>query len=170
MSKKDNITLTIAVSAALTTNSLMSPIINAPLIADEIVQHKQQAENQENRQIEAFESSKYTYDDAEVLASFWGLPSSWDAKLKIGSLILNRKNSEIDRALNKNKKALNEKTNQHRQIEAFGNSKYTYEDAEVLASFWGLPSTWDAKLKIGSLILNHKNSEVNRALRGARSH
>ena len=94
---KNNLPLTIAISVALTTPTIM--LDNMPWIATaEADESISQSGNLEDREIEAFANS-YTYEDAVLLANFWGKPTPWDAKLKIGSLLLNGNNTAVQQAL-----------------------------------------------------------------------
>ncbi|MGR9013467.1 MAG: hypothetical protein ACU83U_07465 [Gammaproteobacteria bacterium] len=159
---KNNLSLTIAISVALTTPTIM--LDNMHWIATaEADESTSQSGNLEDREIEAFANS-YTYEDAVLLAKFWGKPTPWDAKLKIGSLLLNGDNDAVQQALNNARQASLE----DEEIKAFANS-YSYEDAALLAKFWGKPTPWDAKLKIGSLLLNGNNTAVQQALSNAQA-
>jgi ribosomal protein L16/L10AE len=135
---------------------------------------EQSPANASTQQWEAYSNSKYTYDDAELLAEHWGKPEPWDAKLKIGSLLMSGDDAAIQKALQQagNNQAIQQARQQRQQQaraeeqqeEAFLNSKYTYEDAERLAEYWGKPYPWNAKLKIGSLLLGGKDAEIQQAL------
>ena len=164
-SKKKNISLGIAISAALV-GTAMSPE-NMPWIAvAEAAQTSTQTDNHEQQLGDAFFNSQYTYNDAELLAAFWGEKSVWDAKLKIGGHVLGNNQSAIDQALNHAHTALPSSL-EDQQSEAFFNSKYNYADAELLAAFWGENSVWDAKLKIGDLLLNNQIDDMQQALTNA---
>ncbi|MEM7182069.1 MAG: hypothetical protein AAF518_14220 [Spirochaetota bacterium] len=156
MNKKEKVTLGIAVSAALAAN--VNPLLLNPLEAEPRVNYKNQATNPEDRQFRAYSNSKYSYYDAENLAKLWGLASPWDAKLKMGRLLLKGNKSQIDSALQANRKS------EEKHINAYSSSRYSYGDAENLAKLWGLSSPWDAKLKMGRLILQGKTAQINRAL------
>jgi hypothetical protein len=47
------------------------------------------------------------------------------------------------------------------QWNAYANSQYTYDDADLLADYWGKATPWDAKLKIGNLLMSGNNRTVN---------
>ncbi|MCB1178945.1 MAG: hypothetical protein KDK36_15275 [Leptospiraceae bacterium] len=166
MNNKEKLALSFVVSTALI--AIVPPLVNSPLNADTLVQNKSKKETREDRQFRAYSNSKYNYEDAEVLAEFWGLPDPWDAKLKIGSLILRGKDSNLKNIVSKNRKK--KKNDQESQINAFSSSKYNYDDAEQLSYFWGLSSPWDAKLKIGSLILSKNETVIERALTEKKDH
>ncbi|MDQ6961268.1 MAG: hypothetical protein Q9M28_01880 [Mariprofundaceae bacterium] len=125
--------------------------------------------SQKDQQFNAFFNSQYTYDDANVLASFWGISSTGDAKLKIGSFLLNGQTEVMQQALSNAKQQTEENNKKQQAQDSYFNSKYTYEDAELLASFWGAASTWDAKLKIGGLILNDGDASIQQALTNAKA-
>jgi len=117
------------------------------------------------QQDEAFWNSKYTIDDAELLAESWGKPTLWDAKLKIGSLLMSGDDAAIQKALQQAANQANpEQQDEQQQSEAFWNSKYTYNDAQLLAEWWGMSAPWDAKLKIGRLLMNGNDAAIQKEL------
>ena len=117
------------------------------------------------QQDEAFWNGKYTIDDAELLAEYWGVPELWDAKLKIGTLLLSGDDAAIQKALQQAANQANpEQQDEQQQSEAFWNSKYTYNDAQLLAEWWGMSAPWDAKLKIGSLLMSGDDAAIQKAL------
>ncbi len=120
------------------------------------------------QQDEAFWNSKYTIDDAELLAEYWGKPTLWDAKLKLGTLLLSGDDAAIQKALQQAANQANpEQQDEQQQSDAFWNSKYTYEDAVLLAESWGKPTLWDAKLKIGSLLMSGDDAAIQKELQQA---
>ena len=166
--KKDNITLTLAISAILSAPGC-KPIAVQPQPVTPTNQGTVQSGNQQDKQSTAFSNSQYTYDDAALLANFWGTASPWDAKLKIGSLLMNGNNSAVQQALNNARKNQAPAISQEQQqVNAFG-SKYTYDDAALLANFWGTASVWDAKIKIGGLMLRGDDAAVQQALSNAQN-
>ncbi|OQY56552.1 MAG: hypothetical protein DRR08_07560 [Candidatus Parabeggiatoa sp. nov. 2] len=120
----------------------------------------QQARQQGQQESEAFWNSKYTYDDAELLAEYWG-KSTWDAKLKIARLLVSGDDAAIQKDLQQAKA-------EQQQWNAYSNSKYTYDDAAVLAEYWGKSEAWDAKLKIGSLLVSGDEAAIQKALQQAK--
>jgi len=117
----------------------------------------------------AFSNSNYTYDDAVLLAKFWNdTPTEWEAKLKIGKFLLKGDNTLIQQALTQAKNNQISVTNQStedQQMTAFSNSSYTYEDAVLLAEFWGKATPWEAKLKMGSFLIKNDNKSIEQALK-----
>jgi hypothetical protein len=82
--------------------------------------------------------------------NFGGESEPWDAKLKIGSLLMKGSDATVQEALQNARQQA--QTDEEQQLKAFQNSKYIYEDAVLLAEFWGKPEPWDAKLKMGRLM------------------
>jgi len=166
-SNKKNIPLTIAISAVLA-GPAISPG-NTPWIpAAEAAQSSAPSVNSEQQQVDAFSNSQYNYTDAEMLAAFWGESSAWEAKLKIGDLVLKKSQLAVDSALKKAREA-HPPSIEDQQSESFFNSPYNYDDAELLAGFWGEKSPYDAKLKIGGLLLNGQANAVVQALKNAQN-
>lgn len=161
-SNKKNIPLTIAISAVLASPAVLPE--NTPWIpAAEAAQSSSQSGHSEQQQVNAFDNSQYNYTDAEALAAFWGTTSVWEAKLKIGELVLKKNQLAVNSAL-KNAQPAN---TEEKQSTAFFNSQHTYDDAVLLAHFWGQERAWDAKLKIGGLILDGQAKAVTQALEKA---
>lgn len=121
--------------------------------------------NQEQQQVNAY-ASKYTYNDADLLAKFWGTTTVWDAKVRIGSLMLRGDDAAVQRDLNNARNTNNSALRDQQMFDAYVNN-YNYSDAVLLARFWGKASVWDAKLKIGNLLLNGNHAAVEQALRSA---
>ncbi len=92
--KKTNITLTLAISATLTTVAILPDNIGWIAAAEA-------AESQEDREFNAWAHSnpQYSYNDAEVLARYWGKATAYEAKLKIGGLLLSGNNAGLQQAL-----------------------------------------------------------------------
>ncbi|MDQ7089861.1 MAG: hypothetical protein Q9M50_04355 [Methylococcales bacterium] len=184
--KKENLTLTLAISALLSvpacqdsdTNSVQEePKIESqnelPTLEEQQVNTlpRQVIKSAKEQHIEAYSNSKYTYDDAVLLATFWGKENTWDAKLKIGSLLIAANNQYIQQSLtsaSNNQTIVVRKSPKEQQINAFYNSRYTYKDAVLLATFWGEEETWEAKLKIGDLLIKEKNTAIQDALTKAK--
>jgi len=119
----------------------------------------------------SFNEDGYTYDDAALLAQYWGKATPWDAKLKINSLLMSGNNADIQNALQsaKQQQAAPQPANtEQQQWEKYSASEYTFEDAERLASYWGKSTPWEAKLKIGSLLMSGNNADIRRALKSAK--
>jgi ribosomal protein L16/L10AE len=135
---------------------------NNPAI-QQVLQQRQQQAPAEQQQWDAYSNSKYSYDDAEFLAEYWGKPNISDAKLKIGRLLVSGDDAAIQKALQQARQQ------QQQQSEAFWNSKYTYDDAELLADYWGKPDPWYAKLKIGRFLVSGDEAAIKKALQQARN-
>lgn len=131
-----------------------------------VVNHSlRQARNQSNVNCSYYEEG-YSYDDAVLLAKYWGKNTPWDAKLKINNLLKQGYNSSIKTAL-KQAKENNVGNVEDQQFNAYANSIFGYYDAEILANYWGKSSPWEAKLKIGNLIMKRQNGQVKQALQAA---
>jgi hypothetical protein len=119
----------------------------------------------EDQQWDAYSNSKYSYDDAVILADFWGKSNPWEAKLKIGSLLMSGNEAAVQKALqDAPQQAAAPASLEDQQWEAYSNSKYSFDDAAILADFWGKSDPWEAKLKIGSLLMSGNEAAVQKAL------
>lgn len=103
----------------------------------------------DSKALDAFFNSHFTYDDAERLAQLWGQPDAYAGKKLIGAKILNGNSKLVDQLLKGPGVNENEKW-----LDAFFNSNYTYDDAELLAQLWGLGSAYEGKKLIGAKLVN----------------
>ncbi|MEZ5448009.1 MAG: hypothetical protein R3E95_05840 [Thiolinea sp.] len=104
--------------------------------------------------LDAFFNSPYTYEDAEHLARLWNQPGgAYAGKKLIGAKLLNGNQALLDKLL-KGGPAPDEVKWEEKWLDAFFDSPYSYEDAELLAQLWSLPSTYEGKKLIGAKILN----------------
>lgn len=109
----------------------------------------------------AFFNSAYSYCDARTLAAVWGVEIS-EAKARIGAQLSGgpsspRVDAELQRA---RKKARGGK----RVACEYWETKYTFEDAEVLAGAWGL-SLEEAKARIGREVSLGRGAALDKKLR-----
>lgn len=161
-SKKNSLPLTLAISAILAAPAMTE--MNLPWIAN-----AEAAQDSSQAAIDAFFASQYTYDDAALLADFWGVATPWDAKLKIGGWLMQGNAAVVNQALDNARNSVSGRTTQDDlRFDAFYNN-FTYDDAVLLAEFWGKPSPWEAKLKIGSMVLNGDEILVRQALNSLKS-
>jgi hypothetical protein len=107
--------------------------------------------NPDEKFLDVFFKSDYTYDDAELLAQLWGLPSVYEAKKVIGAKIFHGIEGNLPGKLHRGGE--NKLNHDEKLYDAFFNSEYSYDDAELLAQLWNI-SLGEAKKTIGSKILN----------------
>ncbi len=122
-----------------------------------------------NKELQAFFTSQYDYWDAKVLANYWG-QSVEDAKARIGRKILwGKKDVAIleQFLLDARVKALQSVAVGPNSL--YSESKYKYDDAALLAKFWGDTSPWDAKLRIERNLILGNDKIIDQALQYARS-
>lgn len=103
----------------------------------------------DSKALDAFFNSHFTYDDAARLAQLWGQPDAYAGKKLIGAKILNGNSKLVDQLLKGPAVSGDEKW-----LDAFFNSNYTYDDAELLAQLWGLSSAYEGKKLIGAKLIN----------------
>ncbi len=114
------------------------------------------------QELDTFFSSEYTYWDAAVLASFWGQDLE-EAKARIGRKI---GWGPVDIAILEQflLDARIESLQTVSALQFYGESSYTYDDAAVLAEFWGDATPYDAKLRIELNLIMGNADEVATAL------
>ena len=93
----------------------------------------------------AYVKSDYNYDDAELLASLWNM-SIAEAKNEIGYKVIHGLEDNLPDKLREND--VIPPSHEDRAYEAFRQSPYDYDDAELLSGVWGL-SIVEAKQMIG---------------------
>jgi hypothetical protein len=108
------------------------------------------------KDVDAFFKNGYTYCDAKLLASFWGIDTG-QAKEAGGAKI---------RA--KNEKTLKNLLKQARKQSAcnFEDTQVSFEDASTLATFWGI-DVGQSKDKIAMLYTAGRSKDVRKALKQA---
>ncbi len=162
LTKKNTFPLTLAISAILAAPAMTE--MNLPWIAN-----AEAAQDSSQAAIDAFFASQYSYDDAALLADFWGVATPWDAKLKIGGWLMQGNDAVVAQALNNARNSVSGRTTQDDlRFDAFYKN-FTYDDAVLLAEFWGKASPWDAKLKMGGMVLNGDEILVRQALNSLKS-
>jgi hypothetical protein len=127
----------------------------------------------QDKELQAYQTSKYDYWDARVLADYWG-NSAYEAKAIIGRKILwgpadvaILEQFLVDarvKALESAQPAPNPSS-----YKLFQESEFReYEDVEALAKFWGDPSPMDAKLRIERNLILGNDELLREALKFAR--
>lgn len=104
----------------------------------------------------AYANSNYTYDDAELLASLWNI-DILDAKKTIGYKVTNKLEhllpEKIQGGSGSDGDWHDSKLAGEKWLDAFFNSNYTYDDADLLAALWDMDVV-EAKKTIGYKIVN----------------
>lgn len=115
----------------------------------------------------------YTYEDAEVLADFWGQPDAAGAKTKIGSMLQAGDNKLVMQALNNARQSSGGSTQTNADQPAlnafFDNRNYTYCDVQLLTAYWG-QSIYEVKVRAGSKLLAGAYNTMEDYRRSARNH
>ncbi|PJB39532.1 MAG: hypothetical protein CO108_17105 [Deltaproteobacteria bacterium CG_4_9_14_3_um_filter_63_12] len=116
--------------------------------------------NNEKREICLFHESRFSYDDAEALASAWGIGVS-EVKATIESKLFWGSSSIIDDELARIRsgegfegegEGAENDVNEAAANAFFESKDYNYCDARLLAAHWQI-ATWDAKVTIGQKII-----------------
>lgn len=112
--------------------------------------------------LDAFFSSQYDYWDASILSDFWGL-SITETKSQMGFKILNGPAGKALLAQDLTDARISA-LGSLEELRYFVEQQYTYEDAELLADFWGEPSAYEAKLRIELNLILDQQQEIDLAL------
>jgi len=119
--------------------------------------HEAKAESAQKQ--EQFLASGLSFCDAELLAREWGV-SAEEARGVIGTKSMTARDPQIRRDL----KLARKHHGRDESACAWYDIGYTYEDAEALASLWGV-ETWEAKARLEAAARKGKESKI-RALLG----
>lgn len=165
-SKTLHLSILLAIAAVLTTGSAYAetPVGQSDRVGGAMTKcdetHLSQAGDE--AELEAFFSSEYTYWDAAQLASYWGQDLD-DAKARIGRKI---RWGPADVAILEQYllDARLESLQSVDELRFYSETSYSYDDAAVLAEFWGEPSPYDAKLRIERNIMMGNADLVDTAL------
>ncbi|MBP9090212.1 hypothetical protein KBI23_04225 [bacterium] len=119
-----------------------------------------QGSSEEQKDLEAYSRSKYTYIDAKLLAKMWNKEVS-DVKTHIGFKLLSGPlaSAELEQNLVDARIKALASVNSNQGLTYWQDSGHTYDDAVALAKLWGESSPWNAKVRVEkNLILG--NEEV----------
>lgn len=156
----------LAIAAVLTTgsayaeNQTSSRSLSEPS-AGVVKSHRSQ-QTIAQAELDAFFGSEYTYWDAAQLATYWGQDLD-EAKARIGRKI---RWGPADVAILEQflLDARLESLQSVNDLRFYVESSYNYDDAAVLAEFWGDPTPFDAKLRIERNLILGNVDEVETAL------
>lgn len=112
-----------------------------------------------------YKTGGYTYCDAKLLAGLWK-ESVWEAKVIAGDKLAHGLADAVREQLQDARNQAG-RNNVSCSFEDADNPQYTYDDAVKLANYWGEPTPYDAKLKIGRLLQDGYNDAIRSALRSA---
>lgn len=104
-----------------------------------------------NEAFQAYVKSDYNYDDAELLASLWNI-SVVEAKDEIGYKVMHGLEANLPDKLRENDTEEAQPDVVEKAYEAYRQSHYDYDDAELLAGIWGM-TIGDAKHMIGVTVM-----------------
>lgn len=115
----------------------------------------------------AYANSRYSYEDAELLAQLWNIPIE-EAKQAIGHKIIHGIEDLLPKGVEPDPKVHEPKADwDAKALDAFFNSQYTYDDAERLARLWGQADAYAGKKLIGAKILNGQEKLIPFLLKSA---
>ena len=114
-----------------------------------------QAAPQQQREYDAFFSSRYNYCDAKLVGALYGQDAA-GGKVIIGQKILNGIGSNVPVVLSESRGEGN--------VCEWEDTGLEYSDAQVLAETWGFADPYDAKLKAADLFTNGREQQVRNGL------
>ncbi|WP_433292228.1 hypothetical protein ACQP2F_27460 [Actinoplanes sp. CA-030573] len=113
--------------------------------------------------LDAYFNAGYDYDDAVKLAALWHV-NAVPAKVKAEAGLRLLAGEQLPFAATPNDDSTatppDEITKNQKQLDAFFNAGYTWDEAEKLAKIWHLSDPFDAKIKGGKKLLAHQTLPV----------
>jgi hypothetical protein len=125
-------------------------------------------EHPESAAVEKYFAQGYTYCDAKVLAAFWGEATPYAAKVRLGDKMLRWGPNDAQAHV----PAARSQALQKPEAElpcTFMDGGYSYDDAVLLAKYWGKKEPWEAKVKIARLLIQGKDADLQTALKKAKA-
>ena len=116
-----------------------------------------QAMPQQQREYDAFFSSRYNYCDAKLVGALYGQDAA-GGKVIIGQKILNGIGTNVPVVLRESRGDGN--------VCDWEDTGLEYSDAQVLAETWGFSDPYEAKLKAADLFTNGREQQVRNGLGG----
>jgi hypothetical protein len=109
-----------------------------------------------------FFNAGYNFCDAKLIAAYWGVGFD-QAKADAGQKIIDRGKE--------GKKAVNQIIKEGRKIAAceWVDTQHSYEEAELLATYWGMSDPSEAKAKVARLYTEGNAKQVRKALKAAQA-
>ncbi|MEU4692598.1 hypothetical protein [Actinoplanes sp. NPDC023714] len=125
------------------------PVAPAPSAPAEEPVDRPTPTTEEEKQLQAYFSGGFDWDDAEKLAKLWKLDDPFEAKVEGGKRLLA---GETLPGVKPDKKKIEEYKDGER-VSAFFDAGYDIDDAVKLAKLWKLDDAWAAKIAGGKKIL-----------------
>lgn len=129
--------------------------------------------SQDQRFLEAYGRSKYSFMDAALLAKFWN-EDIGAAKTRIGSKLMPDPTAPdmvgvgLDQDLVDARLKALAAMNPQQGLTYWQDSNHTYDDAVALAKLWGEKSPWDAKIRVEKNLILGNEKVVNKTVEIAR--
>ncbi len=122
----------------------------------------------ESAAVDKYFAQGYTYCDAKVLAAFWGETTPYAAKVRLGDKMLRWGPADAQAHVPAARAQALQKPASEMPC-SFIDGGYSYEDAVLLATYWGKKEPWGAKLKMARLLIRGKDSDIQTALKKAKA-
>lgn len=146
--------------------ALASPVALTQIAMAQVTPTAVVAQRDSEAELNAYATSEYSYQDALVLGSFWGM-DLYESKALIGGKILAGPESKAYLRMvltDARTKALANVDD----LKLYFNSGFNYNDAEEVAKFWGDSSPWEGKLRIERNLILGQADAVRELLRRRR--
>ena len=132
--------------------------------------HSNVPENTDQAALDKYFLNGYNYCDAKVLAAYWGESSPGAVKVRFGHKLLNGGPTVIQDNVPPARAQALQRGEQGEWICLYDtDGGYTYDDAALLATYWGESYPSGAKLKIERLLVQGKDVDIQAALQNAKA-
>ncbi len=125
-------------------------------------------EHSERAAVDKYFVQGYTYCDAKVLAAFWGETTPYAAKVRLGDKMLRWGPADAQAHVPDARAQALQKPASEMPC-WFTDGGYSYDDAVLLATYWGQKSELDAKYKMTRLLGQGKDTDIQTALKNAKA-
>ena len=145
------------------------------------MQNEMQAQNQQQPQqvnaqkgqltddqaVNKFFNFGYNYCDAKVLASYWNQEDPYEMKITMGHKLWNQTEKDIDELVRTARSEALQKADGNLPA-YYDDGGYSYDDAELLAGYWGSADTYESKMTMSRLLIGGHDKVLKAALKSAR--
>lgn len=109
----------------------------------------------------------YNYCDAMVMAAFWKQEQPYEAKVTIGHKLWHLGQEQTEIVLREGRAEALKKADD-RLPTYYDDGGYSYEDAELLAEYWGTEDVYESKITMSRLLIGGHEKVLKSALDSAR--
>lgn len=162
------------IATAVTTSAMSLTLLSTmqnPLQAQDLREQRRidpaaKAELTKEQVANKFLDFGYNYCDAKVLAKYWKQRDPYDAKITMGQKLWNLSADDSDQIVRDARAEALKKSDKNLPA-YFDDGGYTYDDAKLLAGYWGSEDTRESKMTMSRLLIGDHDKVIKAALNSA---